>query len=152
MEQWNAALVDSRVAWALLGTEFQLENRQVNIEAKDPERNTALDTREAEQVGEGKRPRKEVNALPKPLGRTVADGAHGRGQGVWMSRPTIADKHGKAMDRGGEEAIRETEQQNNNQLVERRTTEDSSRRIWPLGGTWRSWRRRNGSRTTRWSS
>ena len=42
VEQRDAALVDNRVIWALLGTEFQLENRQITIEAKDPERNTAL--------------------------------------------------------------------------------------------------------------
>ena len=123
VEQRDAALVDNRVIWALLGTEFQLENRQITIEAKDPERNTALDRKEAEQVGGGKRPRKEVTALPKPLGRTVADGAQGRGRGggtagVWESRPTIADEHGKAMDRGGEEAIREMEKLANDQLVE----------------------------------
>ena len=115
VEQRDAALVDNRVTWALLGTEFQLENRQIPIEAKDQERNTALDRKEAEQVGGGKRPRKEVTALPKPLGRTVAEGAKVRGRGggnagVWESRPTIADEHVEAMDRGGEEAIREMEQ------------------------------------------
>ena len=98
VEQRDAALVDSRVIWALLGTQFQSESRQITIEAKDPERKTALDRREADQVGGGKRSRKEVTALPKP----VADGAHGRGrgggtrgQGVWESRPTIANEHGK---------------------------------------------------------
>ena len=126
VEQRDAALVDNRVIWALLGTEFQLGNKQITIEAKDPERNTALDRKEAGQVGGGKRPRKEVVSLPRPLGSAVAGGAQGRGrgggtrgQGVWESRPTIADEHGKAMDRGGEEAIREMEQQNNDQLVER---------------------------------
>ena len=69
-------------------------------------------------------PRKEVTALPKPLGRTVVEGAQGRGRGggnagVWESRSTIADEHENAMDRGGEEAIREMEQQNNDQLVEK---------------------------------
>ena len=115
VEQRDAALMDSRVIWALLGTEFQLEKRQIIIEAKDPERNTGLDRREAERVGGGKRPRKEVVALPRPLGSTVADGAQGRGRGggtagVWESRPTISDEQGKAMDRGGGEAIRKMEQ------------------------------------------
>ena len=65
-------------------------------------------------------------ALPKPLGRTVAGGAQGRGrgggtrsQGVWEGSPAIADEHGKAMDRVGGEAIRNMEQQKNAQLVER---------------------------------
>ena len=58
VEQRDAALVDGRVCWALLGTKFQLENRMINIEAKDLERNTALDRKETEQVGGGKRPRK----------------------------------------------------------------------------------------------
>ena len=35
VEQRDAALVDDRVCWALLGTEFQLGNRRINIEAKD---------------------------------------------------------------------------------------------------------------------
>ena len=48
VEQRDVALMDDRVCWALLGTEFQLENRRISIEAKDPERNTALDRREAE--------------------------------------------------------------------------------------------------------
>ena len=34
------------------------------------------------------------------------------------SRPTIADEHGKAMDRGGGEAIRKMEEQENDQPVE----------------------------------
>ena len=51
-------------------------------------------------------------------------GAQGRGRdggngGVWEGRPTIADEQGKEMDRGGEEAIRETEKQNNDQLVKK---------------------------------
>ena len=94
--------------------------------AKDPELNTALDKREAEQVGGGKRLRKEEAALPKPLDRAEAGGAPDRGrggdtsrQGVWESRPTIADEQGQAMDRGGGETIRRTEQQENDQLVER---------------------------------
>ena len=78
VEQRDAALVDDRVCWALLDTEFQLENRRISIEAKDPERDTALDRKVAEQVSGGKRPRREATALPKPLGRTVADGAQGR--------------------------------------------------------------------------
>ena len=75
-------------------------------------------------MGGGKRPRKEVTALPKPPERIVTEGAQGRGMdggnaGVWESRPTIADEHGKAMDRGGEGAIGEMEQQSNDQLVEK---------------------------------
>ena len=38
---------------------------------------------------------------------------------MWESRPTISDDHGKAMDRGGGEAIRKMEQQENDQLAER---------------------------------
>ena len=64
--------------------------------------------------------------MPKPLGRTVADGTQGRGrgdgtrsQGVWESRPTIVDEHGQAMDRGRGVAIRKMEEQENDQLVER---------------------------------
>ena len=140
---------------------------------KDPKRNTALDKKEAEQVDGGKRPRKEVATLPKPLGRTMADGALGRGrgggtrgQGVWESRPTIADEHGKAMDRGGEEAIREMEKLANDQLVEqlgrqmnsrccsrdwlksrRRTTGGSGRSTWPSESRCWSWRRRRCSKT-----
>ena len=85
--------------------------------AKDPELNTALDKREAEQVDGGNRLRKEAAALPKPLDRTVADRAQGRGtgggtrsQGVWENRPTIADEHGQAMDMGGGEAIRKMDE------------------------------------------
>jgi hypothetical protein len=120
VEQRDAALVDNRVAWALLGTEFQLENRQISIEAKDPERNTALDRKEAGLVGGGKRPRKEVVALPRPLGSAVAGGAQGRGRGGGSRGQgvTIADEQGRAMDRGGEEAIREMEKLANDQLVE----------------------------------
>ena len=120
VEQRDAALVDNRVAWALLGTEFQLENKMISIEAKDPERNTALDRREAGLVGGGKRPRKEVVALPRPLGSVVAGGAQGRGWGGGSRGQgvTIADEQGKAMDRGGEEAIREMEKLANDQLVE----------------------------------
>ena len=33
VEQRGAALVDNRVIWALLGTEFQLENKMISIEA-----------------------------------------------------------------------------------------------------------------------
>jgi hypothetical protein len=120
VEQRDAALVDNRVAWALLGTEFQLENRQISIEAKDPERNTALDRREAGLVGGGKRPRKEVVALPRPLGSAMAGGAQGRGRGGGSRGQgvTIDDEQGRAMDRGGEEAIREMEKLANDRLVE----------------------------------
>ena len=64
--------------------------------------------------------------MPTPLDKTVAGGAQGRGrgggtnsQGVWESRPTVVDEQGQAMDRGGGEAIRKTEQQENDQLVKR---------------------------------
>ena len=92
----------------------------ITCEAKDPQLNTALGKKEAEQVGGGKRLRMEGTALPKPLDRTVADGAQGRGrgagtrsQGVWESRPTIADENWQAMDRGGGKAVREMEEQEN---------------------------------------
>ena len=63
------------MCWVLLGTQFQLENRMIQCEAKDPELGTGLGKREAEQVGGGKRLRKKGAALPKPLDRTVAGGA-----------------------------------------------------------------------------
>jgi hypothetical protein len=126
VEQRDAALVDQRVCWALLGTEFQLENKMIRCKAKDPELNTTLDKRESKQVNGGKRLRKEEAALPKPLDRAGAGGAQVRGrgggtsrQGVWESRPAIADEQGQAMDRDGGEAIRRMEQQENDQLVER---------------------------------
>ena len=120
VEQRDAALVDNRVAWALLDTEFQLENRQISIEPKGPERSIALDRREAGLVDGGKRPRKEVVAPPRPLGSAVAGGAQGRGRGGGSRGQgvTIVDEQGKAMDRGGEEAIREMERLANDQLVE----------------------------------
>ena len=75
----------------------------IRREAKDPELNTALDKRESEQVDGGKRLRKEEAVLPKPLDMAGAGGTQGRGrsggtnsQGVWESRPTIADEQGQA--------------------------------------------------------
>ena len=101
VEQRDAALMDKRVCWALLDTEFQLENKTIRCEAKVPELNTALDKRETEQMGGGKRLRKEKVVLPKPLDRTVTGGAQDRGrgdgtssQGVWESKPTIDDEQG----------------------------------------------------------
>ena len=72
--------------WALLGTKFQLENRMIKCEAKNPELNTALDKRESKQVGGGKRLKKEETALPKPLDRAETCGAHDRGKGGGTSR------------------------------------------------------------------
>ena len=48
MEQRNAALVDEEVCYALLDTEFQLADRLMRCEAKDPALNVALDRREGE--------------------------------------------------------------------------------------------------------
>ena len=41
-----------------MGTEFQLLNRPMWCGAKDPEKNVALDRREARQAGAGKRQRR----------------------------------------------------------------------------------------------
>ena len=54
-EQRDAALVDQRACWPLLGTEPQLGDKMVKCGAKDPELNTALDKRESEQVDGDKR-------------------------------------------------------------------------------------------------
>ena len=79
VEQRDAALVDVWMCWALLGTGLQLENKMIIIEAKDPERNTALEKREAEQAGGNKRLRKEVAALSKHLGRKCLGAASSSG-------------------------------------------------------------------------
>ena len=57
VEQMQAAGEEQRAAEALLGTEFQLLNRPMWCEAKDPARNVALDRREARQTGAAKRHR-----------------------------------------------------------------------------------------------
>ena len=51
--------VNEKVCWALMGTEFQLLNRPMRCEPKDPEENVTLDRprREAGLVGAAKRQR-----------------------------------------------------------------------------------------------
>ena len=73
VEQRNAALVDEKVCWALMGTEFQLLNRPMSCEPKDPERNVALDRKDARLVGATTRQRRMevVRELPKPLGKVT---------------------------------------------------------------------------------
>ena len=128
----QAAEEGQRACWALLGTEFQLLNRPMWCEAKDPDRNVALDRREARQTGAVKRHRGAERSggvwgqggMPKPLdkvaapgGSTGAGGSTGQ-QGGGDSRPVIADETGQPMDRGGEEAIREMDKLAKDQLVE----------------------------------
>ena len=56
-ELMRAAEEGQNACWALLGTEFQLLNRPMWCEAKDPDRNVALDRREEKQTGAAKRHR-----------------------------------------------------------------------------------------------
>ena len=123
VEQRHAALVDEKVCWILMGTEFQLLNRPMRCEPKDPERNVALDRKEARLVGAAKRQRGVVvvRELSKPLGKVTRAGGSTGLQERWTSKPTIADESGTSMDRGGEEAIREMNRQANELLVEQLT-------------------------------
>ena len=131
-EQMQAAEKEQKACWALLGTEFQLLNRPMWCVAKDPDRNVALDRREAKQTGAAKRLRGAERSggvwgqrgLPKPLGKEAAPGGStGAGgstsqQGGGDSRPVIEDEAGRPMDRGGEEAIREMDELAKDQLME----------------------------------
>ena len=92
----------------------------MRCEPKDPERNVALDRKEARLVGAGKRQRrvKVMRELPKPLGKVIGAGGNTGLQEGWVSRPTIVDESGEPMDRGGEDAIREINRQANELLVE----------------------------------
>ena len=102
--QRNAALVDEKVCWALMGTEFQLLKRPMRCEPKDPERNVALDRKGTRLVGavKGQRGVEVVRELPKPLGKVTGVGGSTGLQEGWASRPTIADESGTPIDRGGE--------------------------------------------------
>ena len=85
-EQVKAAMVDEKVCYALLDTEFQLGVKLMRCKPKDPERNMALDRREAGQVGAAKRQRhaqveKVVRELPKPLGKGTGAGGNAGSQG-----------------------------------------------------------------------
>ena len=122
---------EQKACEALLGTEFQLLNRPMWCEAKDPDRNVALDRREAKQTGAAKRLRGAERSggvwgqrgLPKPLGKEAAPGGStGAGgstgqQGGGVSRPVITDETGQQMDRGGGEAIQEMNRLANELLV-----------------------------------
>ena len=74
-EQMQAAEQGQRACEALLGTEFQLLNRPMHCEAKDPDRNVALERREARQTGAVKRHRGAARSggawgqggMPRPL-------------------------------------------------------------------------------------
>ena len=122
VEQRNAALVDEKVCYALLDTGFQLANKLMRCEAKNPELNVALDRRQAGQVSAGRKHRRVESVLPKPLGKDTGAGLGGSTgsqlQGEWASRPTIADEQGRPTDRGGEETLKRMEQQANEMLVE----------------------------------
>ena len=131
-EQMQAAEQGQKACEALLGTEFQLLNRPMHCAAKDPDRNVALERREARQTGAVKRHRGAARSggawgqggMPRPLNRVAAPGGstsaggstgqHGGGG----SGPVIADETGQPMDRGGEEAIREMDKLAKDQLVE----------------------------------
>ena len=103
-----------------LDTEFQLANKLMRCEAKDPELNVALHRRES-----GKAAASKDVSLSRPLVQlgkgTEAGGSTGSSsQGEWASRPAIADEHGRTMDRGGEEALKRMELQAHERLqVER---------------------------------
>ena len=67
VEQMQAAEEEQRACWALLDTEFQLLNRPMKCEPKDPEKSVALDRRELKLAGAAKRQRgaeKVVKELP----------------------------------------------------------------------------------------
>ena len=119
-EQRGAALVDEKVCYALLDTKFQLANRPMRCEPKDPELDVALGRKESGQAshGAGKEHRREESVLPKPLGKNTGAGGSTGSQGEWASRPTIADGQMRPMDKGGEGALRRIEQQANGMLVE----------------------------------
>ena len=120
-EQMNAALVDEKVCHALLDTEFQLDVKLMRCEPKDPEKNMALDRKEAGLVGAAKRQRKAekvLRELPKPLDKATGAGGNTGLQGEWANRPTFADEQGRLMDRVGEDALREMHRQANELLVE----------------------------------
>ena len=126
VEQRNAALVEEKVCWALMDNEFefQLLNRPMRCEPKDPEKNVALDRREAGLMGAAKRQRRVERELPKPLDK--ATGAGGS-TGLQRTRCRVSGPAGLPLPmsmgdqwtaRGGEEALREMNQQANELVVE----------------------------------
>ena len=122
VEQRDAALkyARSKVIWGLYDTDFQLEQKRIEVKAADSEVDVAVDRKGSQQPGGGKRHRGVVPAVPRPLDRQRAGGVgvwvgggqgSGRDNGGGTGGPTIADEEGVAMDRGGEEAIRRMEQE-----------------------------------------
>ena len=109
------ALVEKEDCWALMGREFQLLNRPMRCEPKDPKRNVTLDRNEARLVGAAKGQRRAgvVRELPKPLGKVTGAGDITDLQEGWANKPTIADESETPMDREREEAIKEMNRQAN---------------------------------------
>ena len=128
VEQRDAALkyARSKVIWGLYDTDFQLEQKRIEVKAADSEVDMAVDRKRSQQPGGGKRHRGVVPAVPRPLDRQRAGGVgvrvgggqgSGRDNGGGTGGPTIADEEGVAMDRGGEEAIRRMEQETGDRVM-----------------------------------
>ena len=128
VEQRDAALkyARSKVIWGLYDTDFQLEQKRIEVKAADSEVDVAVDRKGSQQPGGGKRHRGVVPAVPRPLDKQRAGGVgvwagggqgSGSGKGGGTGGPTIADEEGVAMDRGGEEAIRRMEQEASDKVM-----------------------------------
>ena len=128
VEQRDAVLELGNVIWGLYTTDFQLEEKRMEIKAADTGVDKALDRQRSQQPGGGKRHRGVEVAVPKPLDKQRTGGvgvwagggqASGRDSGGGTGGPTIADEQGVAMDRGGEEAIGRMEQEAGDRVMVR---------------------------------
>ena len=108
-EQRDAVITDNRANSALMGTEFQLEHRVIRSEQKDPARNLALDRLESDTVAQ---------ATGKETAEQQATRRNEQRQGAWQGGGmTITDEKGKGMQRGGEAALKQMQEQENSNLT-----------------------------------
>ena len=108
-EQRDAAITDCKASHALMGSEFQLGTRIIRSEQKDPERNLALDRLENDTVAQ---------ATGKETAEQQATRRKEQRQGAWQGGGmTITDEKGKVMQRGGEAALQQMQEQANSNLT-----------------------------------
>ena len=98
-----------KASYALMGSEFQLGTRVIRCEQKDPERNLALD-------------RLEKDTVAQATGKETAEQQVARRkvqrQGAWQGGGmTITDEGGTVLQRGGEAALQQMQEQANSDLT-----------------------------------
>ena len=107
--QRDAAITEGNASYASMGSEFQLGTRIIRCEQKDPERNLALDRLEKDTVAQA--------TGKETAGQQVAHRREQR-QGTWQGGGmTITDEGDTVLQRGGEAALQQVQEQANSDLT-----------------------------------